>query len=313
MTARVRTLDLGEISLSVTTQGEGPSVLLLHGFPEIAYSWRHQIGSLAEAGHHVIAPDQRGYGWSDRPETVEAYDIAALVGDAVALLDHFEVDRAFVAGHDWGSIVAWHLALLRPDRVKGLALLSVPYVPRGGRSVTDHIAATDPDGPFSYILAFQEPGLVESILDADPIGTLRSAHWRNSGLWPDDADDTTSIPDGLPPHLSLAEMENYGRAFARSGFGGGINWYRNFDRNWGITRPWHEAKIRVPTCFIAGAKDFLVTRGNGGLGARYEDMDRNCVDHRGSTLIEGAGHWVQQEAPHQVTDRLLAFFAACEG
>lgn len=298
--------DSPAITLSVTERGTGPAVVLLHGFPEIGYSWRHQIEAMANAGYRVIAPDQRGYGWSDAPEEVEAYDIFQLVGDVIGLLDHYEVDDAVVVGHDWGALIAPYVGLLRPDRVRALALLSVPYQPRRDVSVIDHLRATDPDGPFSYILHFQEPG-IEAMLDGDPIGGLRSVYWGSSGARPDDYQRGDEPPPGLPPHLSQGEFENYCRAFARSGFAGGINYYRNLHRNWELTRPWHGAPLTMPTMFLAGSRDFLVDEGDGGLGTPYAAMADHCRDFRGTTIVDGAGHWVQQEAPDEVNAALLAF------
>lgn len=304
--ARVAATKLGDITLTITRQGQGPAVVLLHGFPEIAYSWRHQISALAQAGYQVIAPDQRGYGWSDTPDNREAYIITELVGDVIAILDHDEIDDAVIVGHDWGAIIAPWVALFRPDRVRGLALLSVPYTPRGERSIIDRIQATDPEGEFAYMLAFQEDG-VEAGLEANPMETLRSIYWAACGAQPDDWKRGDAVPSGLPPYLSDGEFENYFRAFARSGFGGPLNYYRNLHQNWITTRPWTNAKLDLPVIFIAGQKDFVATTGDGQLGSTVEAMTTWCTDLRGTHLIEGAGHWVQQEAPDQVNELLLDF------
>lgn len=318
MNRRVRAVDVGGMELSVTEQlpdspDERPPVVLLHGFPDIGYTWRHQMDAVAGAGHRVIAPDQRGYGWSGTPEPVAAYGIFDLVGDVIGLLDAEGIERCLLVGHDWGSIVAWHVALMRPDRLHGVVLMSVPYQPRTDRSVPDHIRATDPNGPFSYILAFQEPGLAESLMDPDPVEFLRSTHWKQSAAWvstPEAASDL--VPDGLPPYLDAAELENYGRAFARSGFRGGVNWYRNFQTNWERTRPWHDAPITVPTSFIGGDHDFVVTRADGGFGSPVSAMADSCEDHRSTTIVPG-GHWAHQEHPGPVNEVLLGFFASVCG
>ncbi len=320
MTRRVRTVDVGGIELSVTEQhvteprpegrSEKPTVVLLHGFPDIGYTWRHQMDALAAAGHHVLAPDQRGYGWSDTPADVGAYGIFDLVGDVIGLLDSEGIDRCVLAGHDWGSIVAWHVALMRPDRLHGVLLMSVPYQPRTDRSVLDHIRSVDPDGPFSYMLAFQEMGLAESLMDPDPIEFLRVMHWKQSAAWavtPEAADDLA--PAGRPPFLAAEELENYGRAFARTGFAGGINWYRNFQANWERTRPWQGAPITVPSAFIGGEHDFVVTRGDGGLGSPVSSMSDHCLDHRATTIVPG-GHWAHQEHPGPVNEAMLEFLAS---
>lgn len=315
MDRRVRSVDVGLINVSITEQqptvaSGKPPVVMLHGFPDIGYTWRHQMGPIADAGHRVIAPDQRGYGWSDAPEAIEDYNIFELVGDFIALLDAEGIDRCILVGHDWGSIVAWHVALMRPDRLAGLALMSVPYQPRGDRSLLDHIRATDPDGPFAYMLAFQDEGVAESMMDPDPIEFLRAMHWKQSAAWtstPEHADDT--VPAGLPPFIEHADMENYARAFYRSGFRGGINYYRNLQRNWELTRPWQDAPLTVPTTFIAGDHDFVVSRGDGGLGSAASSVEQHCIDYRGTTIVPG-GHWAHQEHPGPVNDALLEFFAA---
>ena len=307
MAAQIHSYDIGSpsITLSVTEAGEkdAPAVLLLHGFPEIGYSWRHQITALADAGYRVIAPDQRGYGWSDLPDAVADYDLFALTGDAIALLDHLGVDDAVVVGHDWGSIVAWHLALFRPDRARGLVLMSVPYQPRDGASLLAHIRATDPEGPYSYMLAFQDTeNPVEALLDADPVGTLRGMYWSVSGEEPD-----PETPEALPSFLSADEFENYCRAFARSGFGGGVNWYRNLENNWLATKPWHQMTISIPSMFVGGTADFVVDTADQNLGERADSMADRFADFRADVRIDGAGHWVQQEAPDEVNAALLEF------
>lgn len=296
-------IDVGEVTLSVTTAGDGPLVVLLHGFPEIAYSWRHQIGALADAGYQVAAPDGRGYGWSDLPDPIDQYTIFHLVGDVIGLLDALDAPQAVIVGHDWGSIVAWHTALFRPDRVRGVVGMSVPYTPRGDRSIIDRIRATDPDGAFAYMLQFQQEG-AESAMDADPAAVLRDAHWRHSGQRPEGG----ALPPGLPDHLSDGDFEAYVRAFARSGFRGGINWYRNLHHDWERTQPWHGAPILPPSLFIGGRRDFVVgSRDAVGSGVRR--LPEVCADLRGTVLIDGAGHWVQQEAPQQVNAALLDFLA----
>jgi pimeloyl-ACP methyl ester carboxylesterase len=302
MSPSLSKIDVGEVTLSVTTAGDGPLVVLLHGFPEIAYSWRHQIDHLAEAGYQVAAPDGRGYGWSDLPDRVEDYTIFHLVGDVIGLLDALDAPDAFVVGHDWGAIVAWHTALFRPDRVRGVVGMSVPYAPRGDLSIVDHIRATDPDGPFAYMLAFQEEGVAESVMDTNPAGVLRDAHWRHCGQRVDG-----ELPSGLPPYLTDGDLEAYARAFARSGFRGGINWYRNLHHNWARGQPWHGARILPPALFVGGRRDFVVSSG-AGINAAVAALGDACADLRGTVLVDGAGHWVQQEAPEEVNAALVDFF-----
>jgi len=311
MAAEIHRFSVGapKINLSVTVAGQGPAVLMLHGFPELGYSWRHQIHALEAAGYHAIAPDQRGYGWSDTPDRVEDYDIFALTGDAIALLDHLEVEQAVVVGHDWGSMVAAQLAQFRPDRVRGLVLMSVPYSPRSSRSFTDAIAGTDPEGPFGYMVAFQDlENPVEELMDADPIAVMRSMFWAVSGCEPD-----PEKPNALPPFINDGEFENYCRAFARTGFGGGVNWYRNMARNWERTKPWHRMNIPMPAMFLGGTADFVVQAVDEKVASgisNAEDsggMDQYFDDLRADVRVEGAGHWVQQESPEEVNAALIEF------
>jgi pimeloyl-ACP methyl ester carboxylesterase len=234
-----------------------------------------------------------------------------LVGDVIGLLDHGGIDEAVIVGHDWGAIIAPWVGLFRPDRVRGIALLSVPYTPRGERSIIDHIRATDPDGPFAYMLAFQEEG-IEGVFEADPIEALRRMHWTLCGALPEGWVATDPLPSGLPPHLSDGEFENYYRAFTRSGFANPINYYRNLHQNWLASRPWTNAKLTMPVTFIAGQKDFVATTSDGALGSSVEAMTTWCTDLRGIHMIEGAGHWVQQEAPDQVNEILIDFLVGLD-
>lgn len=295
---RIHSIDVGGIALSVTEQPAAQlpvsseqhrlPVVMLHGFPDIGYSWRHQMAPIAEAGHRVLVPDQRGCGWSDAPDEVGAYGIFDLVGDVIGLLDAEDIERCVLVGHDWGAVVSWHVALMRPDRLAGVALLSVPYQPRTDRSVLDHVRSTDPHGPFGYLLSFQDEGVAESTMDLDPIGELRSRYLDS---------------------LSGAELENYARAFARSGFRGAINWYRNMQDNWERTRPWHGAPITVPSTFIGGDRDFVIARDGGVVSTAVSSMHEHCLDHRGTTIVPG-GHWVHQENPAAVNLALLDFLAS---
>ena len=326
--AEIHRIQLADgIGLSVTTAGdpEGQPVMLLHGFPELAYSWRHQIAAFADAGLWVIAPDQRGYGWSDAPEDTESYDIFSLTGDVVGLLDHFDIGRVTLVGHDWGSIVAWHTALFRPDRLAGLALLSLPYQPRGDLDWPSRIALTD-DSPFAYMAAFADPdsGMAE-VFNADPIGTLRTIFLAASGPQLDAAEPDAVEPDavdpttkgghelgneaGLPRHLTPGEFENYCRASARAKFDGPLSWYRNMGRNWELTRAWHGAPIEVRSIFIGGAEDFVTLNADAHLGGDTRELSARMTDLVGDHRIEGAGHWLAQEAPDEVTAILLDFIA----
>ena len=212
------------IRLRVTEAGVGgPTpgrvVVLAHGFPELAFSWRHQIPALAAAGYHVLAPDQRGYGGSSRPEAVEDYDIHALSADLVALLDDVGADRGVFVGHDWGASVVWNTAQLHPDRVLAVAGLSVPPIPRPRMPPTEAFRKFGDD---FYILRYQKPGPADAELGADPLATMRT-------LFAGDA----HAP--LPNWIGADELRHYADEFTSTGFTGGLNWYRNFDRNWEST------------------------------------------------------------------------------
>ncbi|CAN5542600.1 epoxide hydrolase EphA [soil metagenome] len=283
-----RSVQTNGVRLRVTEAGVPghPVAVLAHGFPELAYSWRHQIPVLAAAGYHVLAPDQRGYGGSSRPEDVEAYDIHALTGDLVALLDDVGADRGVFIGHDWGAMVVWHTALLHPDRVSAVAGLSVPPVPRARSRPTEAWRAKF--GEDFYMLQFQEPGRADTAMAADPAATMR-------GLF-------AGAPDApLPEWLSAEEFDHYVSEFTRTGFIGGLNWYRNYDRNWATTQQLTDATITVPALFVGGTADPVLTT------MRPERAREVAAGPYRQELIEGAGHWVQQDSADEVNRILLEF------
>src|SRR5437868_6895780 len=235
---RHRTIETNGIRMHIAEQGEGPLVVLCHGFPESWYSWRYQLKALAAAGFHAVAPDMRGYGGTDRPEAIDQYTLLHLVGDIIGLVDALGAEPALVVGHDWGAPVAWHAALLRPDRFRGVVGLSVPYRPRGGIRPTSAMPQTD-DAMF-YQLYFQEPGVAEAEFERDPRATLHSLlYWgsgdaprggsgRPLGMVPKDGGFLDGRPSpAMPPWLSEADLDFYAAEFARTGFRGGLNWYRN--------------------------------------------------------------------------------------
>ena len=309
-----RTVRTPGAELRVVDGGEGPLVVLAHGFPELAYSWRHQIPALADAGHRVLAPDQRGYGGSSRPERVEDYDLVALTGDLLALLDDVGEERAVFVGHDWGAILVWQLALLAPERVAGVVGMSVPFMPRAPMPPTQLLRQVLGDSWF-YVLYFQEPGVADADLGRDPATTMRrllaavtreeGAEFDPSVLAPDGRGfvDRIPEPDGLPDWLSQAELDHFIAEFTRTGFTGPINWYRNFDRNWELTPQLAGAKVEVPSLFIGGALDPVL------LMSPPAAAEPWLTDHRGTVLVEGAGHWVQQQSPGAVNTALLEFIA----
>jgi pimeloyl-ACP methyl ester carboxylesterase len=311
-----RFVDTNGVRLRVFEAGDrgAPVVVLAHGFPELAYSWRHQIPALADAGYHVLAPDQRGYGGSSRPDAVEAYDIHALCADVVGLLDDVGARRGVFVGHDWGAPVAWNAALLHPDRVAAVAGLSVPPTPRPQARPTEAWRQMFGEN-FFYILYFQQPGVADAELDGDPARTMRrmigglrpsgdkDAAVRMIAPGPEGFIDRLPEPDGLPEWISQDELDHYIAEFTRTGFTGGLNWYRNFDRNWETTAELADATTGVPALFLAGSADPV-------LGFTRPDRATEVVTgpYR-QVLIDGAGHWLQQERPDEVNTVLLEFLA----
>jgi pimeloyl-ACP methyl ester carboxylesterase len=308
-----RTLETQGIRLHVVEQGEGPLVLLLHGFPESWYSWRHQLSALAQAGYRAVAPDQRGYGDSDKPEPIEAYDQVTLVQDAVGLLDALGEEQAVVVGHDWGAPVAWNMALLHPERVRAVVGMSVPYGGRPSSSPLPRLQATFKD-VFFYMLYFQQPGVAEAELQADVRRALRMFYYSASGDAPPGRAfsphpksakllDTMLDCEVLPAWLSEADLDYFSSQFEHSGFRGPLNWYRNFDRSWERTAPLADKKIEQPALFIAGERDPVIAWSQRSL----ERLPQVAPQLRQSLLLPGCGHWVQQERPQEVNAALLRF------
>jgi len=313
--ASQRIIESNGIRLNIAEQGKGPLVLLCHGFPESWYSWRHQLGALAAAGFHAVAPDMRGYGRSDRPEAIDQYTIFHLVGDMVGLLDALEAQTAVIVGHDWGATVAWNAALVRPDRFRAVAGLSVPFRPRSKAPPTSLMPRTA-DARF-YQLYFQEPGVAEAELERDPRATLRNMLYGGSGDAPRGGEGVGMVAQGggflrgagapatLPSWLSERDVDFYADEFKRSGFRGGLNWYRNIDRNWELMAPFADARVKVPALYIAGDRDMVVAfPGMDQLLANYK---RLVPSLQGQLVLPGCGHWTQQERPDAVNAALIDF------
>jgi pimeloyl-ACP methyl ester carboxylesterase len=282
------------IELNVLDEGEGPPVVLLHGFPELAFSWRHQVPVLTGSGFRVLAPDLRGFGRSWAPVDVESYDVISLCGDVCGLLDAVGEESAIVVGHDWGASLAWQLAVLHPERVRAVAGLSVPFVPRAPAPplpiLRRHL------GEDFYIVWFQQPGVADAALASDVRRTLTtSRQWTSR--W---AEEDTS-PPRRPRWLTEQELDVYVESFERTGFTGGLNWYRNIDRNWELTEPVADRRVEQPALFLTGERDPV---------RRFmpaEAMRGWVTDLRDEVVVDGAGHWVQQEEPVLVNESLLGF------
>jgi pimeloyl-ACP methyl ester carboxylesterase len=305
------------IRMHYVEAGEGPLVVLCHGWPESWYSWRHQIPALAAAGYRVVAPDQRGYGQTDRPDAIAAYNILNLVGDIVGLVNALGEKQAVIVGHDWGAWVAQQAALLRPDLFRALALLSVPFIPRGPIRPAVRFAQITQQTHF-YQDYFQEPDKVERELEEDIRGTLLGLLAEGS-LAPGETPSYSiaafpkhmrlgdviraRLPDKLPAWLTAANLDFYVGEFTRAGFRGGINWYRNIDRNWELTPFQDGAKIIQPTVFIAGERDLVLKMAADAVKAQPANVPKLTGTH----IVPNAGHWVQQQQPAAVNELLLGF------
>jgi pimeloyl-ACP methyl ester carboxylesterase len=288
------------IELGVRDEGEGRVVVLAHGFPELAHSWRHQVPVLVEAGYRVLAPDMRGFGASSRPSDVEAYDVLTVGRDLIGLLDAVGEDRAIFVGHDWGATVAWQLAITHPDRVMAVAGMSVPFAPRP--PVAPMSIFRRRLGDDFYQAWFQEPGAADEAFARNVRRTLTitgrlDAPQEWTAAWASRSGDPVTIA----PWLTEDDLDVYAEAFERTGFTGGLNYYRNIDRNWALTEPFGERRIEQPAIFITGSED-LVRRFMPGRG-----MESWLTDLREHLVLDGAGHWIQQERPAEVNAALLRF------
>jgi pimeloyl-ACP methyl ester carboxylesterase len=312
-----RLVEVNGVKLRIAEAGDrgAPAVILAHGFPNLGYSWRRIMPALAEAGYHVLAPDQRGYGGSSRPETIDAYDIGALTADLVGLLDEVGAQRAVWVGHDLGGMVVWAAAHLHPERVAGVVGLNFPPTPRGKRPPTQAYRKMVGDS-FLYMLYFQQPGIADAELDQDPARALRRiiSFDLSSLADPDVAVrmiapgsmgfiDRLPEPGELPDWLSASEFDYYVNEFTRTGFTGALSWYRNFDRNWEILAEPAAATIAAPTLFIAGTNDPVQ-----GFTPRGRAKEVVAGPYR-EVILEGAGHWLQEERPDEVNAELLQFLA----
>ncbi|MES2834698.1 MAG: alpha/beta hydrolase [Pseudomonadota bacterium] len=320
----LRLIKTDGLTQQVLEAGEGPLVLLIHGFPELGVSWRAQVQALAEAGYRAVAPDMRGYGGTDKPTDTSGYSILNLVGDMVDLVRALckETGReteCIVVGHDWGAPVAWHCALMRPDMFRAVAGLSVPFQPRrpGGPPIPAMAAITKRAGLGDlYIVRFQAEDAHEQA-DADPATALRKMFHAYDGATPDGRQSTGFMPDGvsmldsiaddatLPPWLSEGHFAEYVEGFTADGFKGPIDWYRNLDRNWAQTAFLQDARIRQPSLFIVGERD-PVRHYAGPAEVGLKDW---LTDLRGQHVLPAAGHWLQQERPDEVNRLLLDFLA----
>jgi pimeloyl-ACP methyl ester carboxylesterase len=304
-------IDTNGIQMAVHELGKGPPIVLLHGFPEIAFSWRHQLPALAAAGYRAIAPDQRGYGATDKPGSVGEYTIQHLIGDVTGLLDALSLEQALFIGHDWGALVTWQMALLEPDRMAGLINLNIPFFPR---TPIDPISLMrDYLGDDFYIVNFQDSNEADLKCDADP-GHVFDVMMRRNQI-------TRAQFDSLPkekkafsllaalartelggePLLTEEEHRVYTEAYESGGFTHPINRYRNWSHNWESTKD-VEQIVNVPTLFIGAEDDVIVSP------AQIEAMKPHVPDLE-IQMIKNCGHWTQQEKPEESNSKMLEWLA----
>ena len=288
-----RQLRLDQVELHVAELGSGTPVILCHGFPELWYSWRHQLPALAQAGYHAIAPDLRGFGRSSIPGEVEAYDLLSVCEDMVGLLDDLGEAQAVFVGHDWGASVVWQLAQAHPARVRAVAGLSVPFAPRAPAAPVGLLR--EALGEEFYIVWFQQRDIPDAALARDVRRTI-TAREQWTAEW-SRRDDQPSRPSWMTDE----DLRVFVESFERTGFTGGLNYYRNLDRTWELTAHLADRKIEQPALFLTGSRDpvrrFMPS----------EMMSGWVTDLRGSIVLEGAGHWLAQERPSEVNEALLHF------
>ncbi|CAJ1960779.1 unnamed protein product [Sphenostylis stenocarpa] len=301
-----RTVEVNGIKMHVAEKGDGPVVLFLHGFPELWYSWRHQILALSTLGYRAVAPDLRGYGDTDVPSSVSSYTILHLVADIVALIDSLGVDQVFLVAHDWGAIVGWHVCLLRPERIRAYVCLSVPFMPRNPK-VRPVDAMRALYGDDYYICRFQEPGKAEAMYgnnNLEPvIKSMLTSRRPGPPILPKEG--VVSNPDHsrpLPSWLSQEDLTYYASKFAKTGLTGGLNYYRNLNLNWELTAAWTGVQVKVPVKFITGDLDVVYTS----LGMKdyiKSGAFKKDVPYLEEVVVqEGVAHFNNQEAAEDLNN-----------
>jgi pimeloyl-ACP methyl ester carboxylesterase len=305
----------GDMTLNVAVAGKGPLILCVHGWPELWYSWRHQLGYFAERGYRVAAMDVRGYGGSSRPHAIESYTLRSLAGDVAAVASHLGEGSAILFGHDWGAPIVWTTAVLYPGMITAVAGLSVPYIPVSGVSFSEMAKAIYVDR-FFYQTYFQAEGIAEAELEADIPVSLRKIYFTASGeaplnawLAPKPADarllDGMVDPRPYPAWMSAADLGVYAEAFRNSGFRGPLNRYRAQRFDPAELADIAGKAVTQPSFFVAGERDLVRSLIPG--TDLYADPGAACSDFRGSTIIPRVGHWVQQEAPAETNAALDGF------
>ena len=327
VTMHTRSVQANGTTMHIREQGEGPLVLLAHGFPETSYAWRHQLSALADAGYHAVAPDMRGYGQTDAPAEVQRYTALDVVGDLVGLLDALGEQSAVIVGNDWGSTIAWQAALLRADRFRGVAAIGVPMMGSSPIPPTEMFPQT-PEA-LLYTLYFQSPGVAEGEFERDVATTLRKIYFaasRDAG--PRRNGDGTPNPFGMvsrsegllaplpepqirPDWLNEEDLSAFVRDFERSGFRGGLNYYRNLDANWYLARSMAGRVVDVPALYLVGEQD--VGLSIPGMREIIEAMPSLVPKLTNSIIVPDCGHWAPQEKPEEVNRALIEFVRSLDG
>jgi pimeloyl-ACP methyl ester carboxylesterase len=314
----LETMQVGTLRMRVAMQGSGPLVLLCHGFPELWHSWRHQLTALAQAGYRAVAPDMRGVGGTDAPADVDKYTMLHLVGDLVELVRSLGERRAAIVGNDWGASVALTAAMMRPDLFDAVVSMGVPFsLPAS----VDMLSALEGQGIHTfYMQYFEKPGLAEGEFEKDARATIRRVVFSMSGDGPGGVAtvmkpgarflDTTVEPSELPAWLAQEDVDYAGSEYGRTGFRGGLNWYRNIRRSTELLTPWRGCTVRQPSLFIAGSRDDVLAFP--GMQARVERQGQVLPGLRGCHVLEGAGHWIQRERTEQVNALLIDFLRSLE-
>ncbi|KAJ8620546.1 hypothetical protein MRB53_029075 [Persea americana] len=312
-----RTVSVNGINMHIAEKGDGPLVLLIHGFPELWYCWRHQILGLAARGYRAVAPDLRGYGDTDAPPSASSYTAFHIVGDLVALIDALGQDQVFVVGHDWGAVMAWYFCLFRPDRVKALVNLSVAFRPRHpSKKPVETMRALL--GENYYICRFQEPGVAEA--DFARLGTSlvlkKFLTYRRPAPFILPEGGLSAAPDKqftLPSWLSEEDINYYASKFEKTGFTGGLNYYRALDLNWELMAPWTGIQVKVPVMFIVGDLDLTYNT----LGAKEYlhngGFKKDVPFLQELVIMEGVGHFLNQERPDELTAHIYDFIQKGHG
>lgn len=319
MNGGARSIQTRTLRMHVVEQGRGPTVLLCHGFAETAHAWRHQVTALWNAGFRAVAPDMRGYGSTESPTPVDEYTVFHVIGDMVALLDALEERHAVIVGSDWGATIAWQAARLRPDRFLGVVALGVPMMEESPRPPTSYFPESEES--MFYVHYFQRPGEAEAELDADTTRTMQRLLFGASGdAGARGAGDGTpnpfgmvsrvhglleSLPDPsrLPEWLDAAALDAFVSSYRESGFRGGLNYYRNLDRNWQLLAAFADRQVVVPSAFLVGERDPGLAIP--GMREIISNMPQHVPNLEVSRVVPEAGHWLQQERPVDVSHEVI--------